>query len=122
MKKIRKVCKTSGTAMSRMCSGLFKITSPWKENSNTKVSSRPMLVALSNLWTKVFSKYSVPLRFVTSTRVRIPPARGMTTNKMTDKISVSHGTDTLETPSRNFTIGTKATRIIKSLVATCTTV
>ena len=36
--------------------------------------------------------------------------------------NVSVGTATLETPSRNFTIGTNANRIIKSLVATCTTV
>ena len=39
-----------------------------------------------------------------------------------DGIVVSHGTDTLETPSRNFTMGTNATRIMRSLVATCTTV
>ena len=76
----------------------------------------------SNFLTKVFSKYSFPFFWVTKYRVSIPPERGMTTNSTTDKISVSHGTDTLETPSRNFTIGTNATRIIRSLVATCTTV
>ncbi len=36
----------------------------------------------------------------------------------TDKISVSTAR-TLELPSRNFTIGTKAIKIIRSLVATC---
>ena len=35
---------------------------------------------------------------------------------------VTSGTATLETPKRNFTIGTNATRIIRSFVATCTTV
>lgn len=36
----------------------------------------------------------------------------------TDKIRVSHGTFTLLIPNKNFTIGTKATKMIKSFVAT----
>ena len=42
-----------------------------------------------------------------------------TTNSTTDRMSVSQGTAIFDTPSRNFTIGIKAIRIIKSLVATC---
>lgn len=89
---------------------------------STNVRSRPTVVAESNLCINTFSKYSVPLRRVTKTRVRMPPANGITTNSTTLRISVSKGTLTLDTPSRNFTMGTKATRIMMSFVATYTTV
>lgn len=49
-------------------------------------------------------------------------ARGITTNKTTVRNSVGIGTTTFETPKSNFTVGTKAIRIIKSFTATCTTV
>src|SRR5574344_928543 len=103
-----------------MCKGLFKITSPWKENNNTNISSKPTIVALLNLGRNLFSKYSVPFLLLIYILVNTPAVNGTTTNKTTDIIKVSQGTDTLLTPSKNFTIGTNATRIIKSLVATCT--
>ena len=79
---------------------------------------------ITNWLIKPFTMYGIAslFFFVTKYRVSRPPARGMTTNRTTDKINVSHGTDTFETPSKNLTIGTKATRIIRSFVATCTTV
>ncbi|MPN64688.1 hypothetical protein SDC9_212464 [bioreactor metagenome] len=55
-------------------------------------------------------------------RVKTPPTKGITTNNTTERINVSQGTVTLLTPSKNLTIGMKATKMIKSLVATWTTV
>ena len=109
-------------AINTMCRGFSKITCPWKAKISTSVSRSPMVVMPSNFLTKAFSKYSAPFFWVTKYRVSIPPARGITTNSTTDNISVSHGTNTFETPSRNFTMGTNATGIMRSLVATCTTV
>ena len=54
--------------------------------------------------------------------VKIPPTRGITTNNTTDNINVVQGMETPPIPSKKATIGVKATRMIKSLVATCTTV
>lgn len=48
-------------------------------------------------------------------RVRKPPARGTTTNNTMERISVSQGTKIFVTPNRKDTIGTNATRIIRSL-------
>lgn len=63
-------------------------------------------------------KICLALLLITKERVSMPPARGITTNRTTDRISVSQGTGTLDTPRRNFTMGTKANRMIGSLVAT----
>ena len=112
----------SGKAMSKIWNGLFIMTSPWNENNRIKVNNKPTIVALSNLLKNSFSKNSIPLFFITRYRVAIPAVKGITTNNTTDNISVSHGTNTLLTPNKNFTIGINATRIIKSFVATCTTV
>ena len=100
MLKIKKVCKTNGMAINTMCRGFSKITRPWKAKISTSVSRSPMVVMPSNFLTKVFSKYSAPFFWVTKYRVSIPPARGITTNSTTDNISVSHGTNTFETPSK----------------------
>ena len=81
-----------------------------------------MVVALSNLCTNTFPRYLSPLRAITRFRVTTPAARGITTNRNTLRNSVLYGTVTFDTPRRNFTMGTNATRIIRSLVATCTTV
>lgn len=118
MKKMRKVCIISGIAISKICKGFSRITLPWNENNSIKVNSNPMVVMPSNFFTKVPSKYSLLFALVTITRVIIPPASGTTTKSTTDKIKVFQGTVTLDTPSRNFTIGINATRIIKSFVAT----
>lgn len=48
--------------------------------------------------------------------------RGMTTNKITESVSVSQGMIIPPTPRRKATIGAKATRISKSFTATCTNV
>jgi len=101
-----------------MCNGLFKIVSPWKENSSTSMNNNPAVVAPSNLVKNFFSKYANPFLFITLTLVKIPLASGITTNRTTDNISVSHGTVTLLTPSSNFTIGINATKMIKLLIAT----
>ena len=105
-----------------MCRGFSRITSLCPMKIRISVSSKPTVVAESNLWMNTFSKYSVPLLRITKMRVKIPPASGMTTNSTTLKIRVSKGILTLDTPSRNFTMGTKATRMIRSLVAIWTTV
>lgn len=47
----------------------------------------------------------------------IPPTKEITTNKITDNIKVSQSTLTLLTPSKDLTINTNATRMIKSFVA-----
>ena len=52
----------------------------------------------------------------------IPAISGISTNNTTDKNNVSQGTVTFDIPNKNFTIGTNAISIIKSLVATWTTV
>lgn len=90
--------------------------------TNLYLASRPKVVTLSNVCTNVVSKYSLPFRFVTVSLVAIPPIRGITTKRITLTKRVLYGTITLETPSRNFTIGTKAIRMMRSFVATCTTV
>ena len=51
-----------------------------------------------------------------------PSASGTTTKSTTDRMTVSHGHDDLRQPSRNITIGAKATRMIRSFTATCTSV
>ena len=112
----------SGTAMRTMCSGFDRMTSVWPAKMRISVRRSPMVVALSNLWMKVFSKYSLPWLLMTLIRVRMPPASGMTTKRRTLKKSVLYGTSTWETPRRNFTIGTKRTRMMRSFVATWTTV
>lgn len=43
------------------------------------------------------------------------PIKGIWTTKNTH---LNYGTSTFDTPNRNFTIGTKAIKIIKSFVAT----
>jgi len=55
-------------------------------------------------------------------RVMTPAASGITTNKPTDNIKVSHGIDTPPTPSKKATIGANAINMIKSFTATCTSV
>ncbi len=112
----------SGIAISNICSGFSKITLPWNEKMITSVSKSPMTVMLLNLGRNRFSKYSCPLCLIIKTRVSMPAVNGITTNNTTDRISVSHGTLTPLTPSKNATIGVNATRIIRSFVATCTTV
>ena len=52
------VCIVSGTAINRICIGFDKITSVCEAKIKTSVRSNPMIVALSNLWMNVFSKYS----------------------------------------------------------------
>ena len=47
-----------------------------------------------------------------------PPNNGIATNKNTLINNVLYGTTTLDTPNKNFTIGTKASKMIKSFVAT----
>ena len=64
----------------------------------------------------------MPRRRITLVRVTIPATKGITTNNTTDRNKVSHGIATPPTPSNNATIGTNATRIIKSFNATCTNV
>ena len=73
---------------------------------------------LLNLGINVPLKYSSPLFLISNVLVKIPPARGITTNKTTDRIRVSQGIETPLTPSRNATIGVKAISIMRSLVAT----
>ena len=51
-----------------------------------------------------------------------PAAKGITTNKTTDRKRVFQGTNISLTPKSRATIGTNATSIIRSLVATCTRV
>src|SRR5665648_138151 len=87
-----------------------------------KVKSKPAMVILLNFGINVLLKYSSPLFLMTDMRVNEPAARGITTNKTTDNIKVFHGTATPLTPNKNATIGVNATSIIKSFVATCTTV
>lgn len=117
-KKIKKVCIISGIAINRMCSGLFNIVFPWKENIITKVKRGPSIVTLSNFFKNTFSKYYIPLYFTIYFLDKYPSARGITTNNITDKNKVSYGTLTSVTPSKNETIGVKATNNIKSLIAT----
>ena len=69
----------------------------------------------------IFSKYSCPLLFITPTLVYTPPTNGITTKRNTLRNNVLYGTETFETPSKNFTVGTNATRMIRSFVATCFT-
>ena len=75
---------------------------------------------LLNLGTNLSSKYFTPLLFVTALLVITATERGITTNKITDIISVFHGIVIPLIPSRSVTIGIKATRIIKSFIATAT--
>ena len=56
------------------------------------------------------------------TLVSTPATSGTTTNRKILINNVLYGTTTFETPSKNFTIGTKANKMIRSFVATCTTV
>src|SRR5699024_12645986 len=53
---IKNVCIGRGIGINIMCSGLFKIVSPWKENSSTNINSRPAVVAPSNLGRNSFSR------------------------------------------------------------------
>ena len=55
-------------------------------------------------------------------RVNQPAVSGMTMNTTTEVISTLAGTTTCATPQRNITIGAKATSMIKSFTATCTSV
>jgi len=55
-------------------------------------------------------------------RVRMPAVRGTTTKRTTDTISVVHGMVIPPIPSNSATMGVKAIRMIRSLVATWTTV
>ena len=55
-------------------------------------------------------------------RVAIPAARGSTTYNTVDRTSVSQGTVTLVTPSKNAAMGAKATTITRSFTETCTSV
>ena len=52
----------------------------------------------------------------------MPATSGSTTYNTVDSSSVSHGTVTLVTPSRNAAIGANATTMIRSLIETCTSV
>ena len=78
-----------GTAIRIMCSGLLRIVSPWKANRSINISSKPVVVAPSNLGKNFSSKYCSPFLLVTYNLVSIPAARGITTNNTTDKINVS---------------------------------
>lgn len=49
MVKIKTVCIVSGTAINMMCNGLLNITSVWDAKIRTRVSNKPIVVALSNL-------------------------------------------------------------------------
>jgi len=71
---------------------------------------------------KVCSNQANPLRLITNRRVIMAETSGMTTNKITDSNRVSQGMAMPLTPSRRLTMGIKATRITRSLTATCTNV
>lgn len=102
--------------------GLLIIVSPWKANTMTSVSNSPVVVVLPNFGRNLFWKHSVPFFLIRAMRVGTHPVSGITTNSRTDRNSVLHGTEISLIPSRNFTMGTKPTSMIKSFVATCTTV
>jgi hypothetical protein len=63
------------------------------------VKSSPEIVTLLNFGINCFSKKSCPLFFISRFLVIIPPARGMTTKRITDKMSVSQGILTPLTPA-----------------------
>jgi hypothetical protein len=46
----------NGIAIKIICSGLFRITSPWNEKIIINVSSNPIVVTFPNLGMKLFSK------------------------------------------------------------------
>ena len=71
----------SGTAIRIMWIGFDRITSDWELKIITSVNSSPAVVALSNLWMNFYSKYSSPLFLMTVILVKIPPRRGITTNR-----------------------------------------
>jgi len=98
------------------------IVSPWNENIITRVKSNPPIVVLLNFVINFVLKYSSPFLFITFRLVIIPPARGITTKRTTESIRVSQGISIPPMPKRNATIGVKAIKIIRSFVATWTTV
>ena len=59
-----------------------------------------MVVALSNWWTNIFSRYSFPLCAITKVLVTIPATRGITTNRNTLRNNVLYGTVTFDTPRK----------------------
>ncbi|MPN51908.1 hypothetical protein SDC9_199559 [bioreactor metagenome] len=86
------------------------------------VSKSPTMVTLLNFGKKPFSKYSKPRFLTIAVRVRMPPASGITTKSATERSSVSQGIFTPPMPSKSATIGVNAMRMMRSFVATCTTV
>ncbi|MPN58741.1 hypothetical protein SDC9_206454 [bioreactor metagenome] len=86
------------------------------------VSSRPEMVIPVNCFRKTFSKNSIPRLAITLVLTMYADTNGITTNKTTDIIKVFQGMAIPETPSNKVTIGINATTIIKSLMATCTSV
>lgn len=57
-----------------------------------------------------------PFCFTTKQQVKSFETSRTTTDNITERIKVSHGTVTLETPNKNFTIDLKIIRITKSEV------
>lgn len=112
----------SGNAISNMFKGFLSITSPWNEKIIIKVSSNPVIVELVNFFKNTFSKNSNPFLCIIIFRVIAAEKSGITTNNTIDNNSVAHGIAMPVTPNSKLTSGKKATKIIKSLIATCTKV
>ena len=76
------------------------------------------MVVPVNFFRKTFSKNSFPFWRMTRRRVIRAETRGMTTNNTTESKSVFQGIAIPLTPNKKPTMGKKATKIIKSLMAT----
>jgi hypothetical protein len=75
---MKKVWIVRGIAIRPMWSGLFRITSPWKEKRRTRVRRSPTMVTGASRARKTFVNHSMPRVRTSQLRTSTPAARGIT--------------------------------------------
>ncbi len=96
--------------------------SAWNAKISTSVSSSAKIVTGWNFGRNLCSNQSLPCDLSKSALVSQPAASGITMKTTTEVIRTLLGTTTFATPHRNITMGAKATSMMRSFTATCTSV
>src|ERR1051326_5759854 len=89
----------------------------------TSVASSAVMVTGANRGSRVSSNHSRPCVRINHVRRIVPAVKGMTMKTTTEYRSTWKGTVSDDAPAtRNWTMGTNATSMIRSLTDTCTSV